>query len=202
VSPRIEAASVEKHVRQQTEKLLDTANSLFRKHGYKDTDMRQIAEQMGLARSSLYRYYPNKESILLACIERDMAPLLESFEELDACIDSPLRRISTWLDLQIEAATGPAHATMQMMREIRAASPEFRGRVMQLHEQPVTILRSSLDSIDALARRDRAALASMIMGMVQSAAMHIIQHGEKQSVLRELKVSVAQMLGVKALPED
>lgn len=200
MSPRIEAASVEEHVRLQTEKLLETADELFRKQGYRKTDMGQIAAAMSLGRSSLYRYYPNKEHILLACIQRAMTPLVESFTELQGCIDEPLPRISAWLDLQIEAATGPMHATMQMMNEIHEADAGLRQQVMALHELPAAVLRKSLDEMDILQKRDRDSLASMIMGMVQSAAMHIIKQGDKPVVLGELRVSVALVLGVGELP--
>jgi len=202
MSPRIEAASVEEHVRLQTEKLLETADELFRKQGYRKTDMGQIASAMNLGRSSLYRYYPNKEHILLACIQRAMMPLIESFTELQSCIDEPLPRISAWLDLQIEAATGPMHATMQMMNEIREDDPGLRQQVMQLHALPAAVLRESLDEMETLQERDRASLASMIMGMVHSAAMHIIKQGDKSVVLGELRGSVARVLGVQELPAD
>ncbi len=102
--PRIEAESVAEHVRQQTERLLDMSSLLFKTKGYRATDMGGIAAKMGLARSSLYRYYPNKDHILLACISRDMAPLLDAFAALTENYTDPNERVVAWLNLQVDSA--------------------------------------------------------------------------------------------------
>jgi AcrR family transcriptional regulator len=80
--PRIEAANIEEHVRLQTGRILTAATQLFRDLGYRGTDMEDIAQAVGLARNSLYRYYPNKDHILLACVLRDMVPFVEELQSL------------------------------------------------------------------------------------------------------------------------
>ena len=64
--PRIAAANIKEHVRIQSEKILDAANVLFRNNGYHHTDISDIGSAIGLARNSLYSYFPNKDHILLA----------------------------------------------------------------------------------------------------------------------------------------
>ena len=118
--PRIEAAKIEEHVRLQTGRILAAATQLFRELGYRGTDMEDIAQAVGLARNSLYRYYPNKDHILLACVLRDMVPFVEELKSLEVRYPDPLPRISAWLDTQIEIATSPAHATMELMEIGRA----------------------------------------------------------------------------------
>jgi AcrR family transcriptional regulator len=49
--------------------LIDKAAELFAKRGYARTTMNDIAEELGLKRSSLYHYFRNKEDILDALIE-------------------------------------------------------------------------------------------------------------------------------------
>lgn len=78
--PRIEAANIEEHVRRQTGRIRSAATQLFRDLGYRGTDMEDIAQAVGLARNSLYRYYPNKDHILLACVLRDMVPFVEELK--------------------------------------------------------------------------------------------------------------------------
>ena len=48
--------------------ILATAARLFREHGYVNTTMTRIARECGLAQSSLYYWYPQKESILLGLL--------------------------------------------------------------------------------------------------------------------------------------
>jgi AcrR family transcriptional regulator len=49
--------------------LIDKAAELFAKRGYARTTINDIAEELGLKRSSLYHYFRNKEEILDALIE-------------------------------------------------------------------------------------------------------------------------------------
>ena len=93
--PKINAASIEEHVSRQKELLLDEASKLFRRKGFRATDMADIANAMGLARNSLYRYYPNKDHILVACVQRDMS---------------------------INFATAPSHASMQLITEVQESA--------------------------------------------------------------------------------
>ena len=145
--PRIEAANIEEHVRLQTGRILSAATQLFRELGYRGTDMEDIAQAVGLARNSLYRYYPNKDHILLACVLRDMVPFVEELKSLEARYPDPLPRIGAWLDTQIEIATSPAHATMELMGEIREAAPELRKQIIALHSLPNAVLEGAVTEL-------------------------------------------------------
>ena len=154
--PRIDAASIEEHVRLQTARILDAATALFRERGYGKTDMDDIAHAVGLARNSLYRYYKNKDFILLACVERDMGAFVERMRTLDSLYPDPVQRIGAWLDMQMDMATSPAHATMELMAEIRTDAPELRKRLMELHDAPGNVLQGTVAEI-ARGKRRRAA---------------------------------------------
>lgn len=45
------------------EKILDTALIMFAEKGYEGTNMREIAESLGLVKSSLYKHFESKEDI-------------------------------------------------------------------------------------------------------------------------------------------
>lgn len=192
--PRISADSIEAHVRQQTGRILDASAALFRERGYRRTDMEHIADAVGLARNSLYRYFPNKESILLACVQRDMVPFVEEMRALEARFADPLERLCAWLDAQIDIAASPAHATMEMMSEIRQLAPALRREVMQLHQLPNAVLEETLGRILKGRRRDPRLVAALVAGMVEAAARQAIGHGNKAGVKRELRRSVAAIL--------
>ena len=50
--------------------VLDTALALFRKRGFDETKMRDIAEGAGLALGAAYYYFPSKEAIVAAYYQR------------------------------------------------------------------------------------------------------------------------------------
>jgi len=192
--PRIEAATIQEHVRIQTGRVLDAASVLFRKQGFHGTDMSHIAAAVGLARNSLYRYYPNKEHILVACVQRDMAPFMERIEALEQGFPDPRARIDAWIDMSIDIATSPAHATLELISEIQEASPELRQQIVQLHLGPNTVLENAVKGVLGRQRRDPALVTAMVSGMVQSGAAQAIRRNTQVAVKRELKSAVARLL--------
>ena len=200
--PRIEADSVAEHVRQQTERLLDVSSLLFKTKGYRATDMGGIAAKMGLARSSLYRYYPNKDHILLACISRDMAPLLDAFAALTENYTDPNERVVAWLNLQVDSARSPDCASMVLMTESRYAGSEFQTEIMALHQQPGHVLEQALCEFDHLTTSEAQLLAKMIAGMTHAAVMHLMDQAssglQSSSQVRDLlRTAVERIIGAR-----
>ena len=192
--PRIEAASIEEHVKAQTARILSAASELFRVQGYRQTDMDDIAKAVGLARNSLYRYYRNKDFILLGCVERDMSAYIEQMRSLASLHSDPLERIRAWLDMQIDIATSPAHATLELIAEIRSDAPELRKQLMVLHEAPTVVLEGSLAELLRGKRRDTGLIAALIRGMVEAAAGQAMRRDNVVAVKRELRRAVEGIL--------
>jgi len=69
-SPRVRA----KHERRRAE-ILRAALRSFRERGYHATTLEAIAEQLGVRKTALYHYFPDKQGILLACHRESIAEL-------------------------------------------------------------------------------------------------------------------------------
>ena len=52
------------------EGILDAAQTLVLKHGLRGTSMEAIARQAGVAKPTLYAYYPDKAAVFAALLER------------------------------------------------------------------------------------------------------------------------------------
>jgi len=192
--PKISAASIEEHIRVQNGRILDAARQLFSANGYRDTDMGDIAKAMGLARNSLYRYYSNKDYILAAVLQRDMAPYVERTRMLTDEISNPRERIDAWLDLQMELVTGPCHATIKMLGDMGEASQELRQELSALHEAPREALKKAVTQLMTGTGRDVQAVCALISGMVQAAGTLAMESNLTESISRELKSSVGRIL--------
>jgi AcrR family transcriptional regulator len=64
----------EKHDRRRKE-ILRAALRGFREQGYHATTLEDIAERLGVRKTALYHYFPDKESILYACHQESLAEL-------------------------------------------------------------------------------------------------------------------------------
>ena len=163
--PRIAAASIEEHVRQQTQRIHTAARKLFAEQGFLSTDLGDIAREVGLARNSLYRYFPSKDELLLKLIEADMAPHLERLATLADDFPEPVDRIAAVVNFQFDLATGPEHATLELMREVKEGSRELRERIGRLHSAPNEIVAAALRDAGAEPAASETA-AAIIGGMV------------------------------------
>ncbi len=52
--------------------VLDASSALFRRHGFHNTSMAQIAAEAGMSVGHIYRYFENKEAIIAAIVEEDL----------------------------------------------------------------------------------------------------------------------------------
>jgi AcrR family transcriptional regulator len=75
--PRLWTQTIETHRREVQEAILDTTVALAAEHGVLSVTMSQIAEETGIGRATLYKYFPDVEAILVAWHERQVTGHLE-----------------------------------------------------------------------------------------------------------------------------
>jgi AcrR family transcriptional regulator len=80
--PRLWNETLEEHRREVREAVLDTTAALVDAHGLLSVTMSQIAEETGIGRATLYKYFPDVESILRAWHERQITGHLEHLADV------------------------------------------------------------------------------------------------------------------------
>jgi AcrR family transcriptional regulator len=80
--PKLWNETIEAHRREVRDAILDTTAALVAERGLRAMTMSQIAEQTGIGRATLYKYFADVEAILLAWHERQIAGHLASLAEV------------------------------------------------------------------------------------------------------------------------
>jgi AcrR family transcriptional regulator len=80
--PKLWTETIEAHRREVHDAILDTTAALVAEHGLLSVTMSQIAEETGIGRATLYKYFPDVETILLAWHERQITGHLEYLAEV------------------------------------------------------------------------------------------------------------------------
>ena len=75
--PKLWNETIESHRRDVRAAVLDTTAALVAEHGLLSVTMSRIAEETGIGRATLYKYFPDVESILHAWHERQINSHLE-----------------------------------------------------------------------------------------------------------------------------
>jgi AcrR family transcriptional regulator len=82
--PKLWNDTIDAHRHAVREAILDTTWKLATEHGVLSVTMSQIAEQAGIGRATLYKYFPDVEAILVAYHDRHVTGHLEHLAELRA----------------------------------------------------------------------------------------------------------------------
>jgi AcrR family transcriptional regulator len=74
--------TIEAHRLEVRDAIMSTTAALVAEHGLRAVTMSQIAEQAGIGRATLYKYFPDVEAILVAEHDRHVEAHLEQLEAL------------------------------------------------------------------------------------------------------------------------
>ncbi|TMC47525.1 MAG: TetR/AcrR family transcriptional regulator [Chloroflexi bacterium] len=80
--PKLWQQTIGAHRREVHDTILDVTGALAAERGPLSLTMSEIAEQVGIGRATLYKYFPDVESILLAWHERQVTRHLERLVEI------------------------------------------------------------------------------------------------------------------------
>lgn len=147
----------------QRKRILDAAIVCFARGGFHATGMQAVCAEAGMSPGALYRYFPSKDAIIEAIVERDRAdipealePLLEAEDVVGALIQSARDFMTGHLmpdmlpifpELYAEAARNPAvHAI------VTRCDDEVRGIIERVvrRGQALGQIDSALDPVESV----------------------------------------------------
>ncbi len=174
--PRIEAATVAEHHLMRRGQLVNAAVDVLAEVGADGLTPAAVAKRAGLARSSLYQYYPSTEALLAAAVE---AMLQRSVRRVTAALagqPTPQARVTAYVEAAVRDATS-GHGALPGASGVLAPEQRLpttsRTVVRDLHDQLVQPLRSALAEAGVA---DPSMDALFVQGVV-SAAVSAIGRG-------------------------
>jgi AcrR family transcriptional regulator len=96
--PRLWNETIEAHRREVREAILDTTAALVAEDGLRAVTMSRIAEETGIGRATLYKYFSDVEAILLAWHERQISGHLDYLAEVRDQARDPGERLEAVLE--------------------------------------------------------------------------------------------------------
>jgi AcrR family transcriptional regulator len=96
--PRLWTETIETHRREVRDAILVTTATLVAEHGLLGVTMSEIAEETGIGRATLYKYFPDVEAILVAWHERQIAGHLDQLTAIGDRAGDAAERLLAVLD--------------------------------------------------------------------------------------------------------
>jgi len=75
---------------RRRDEILDAAVTIFSEKGYDEADTQELADRLGVAKGTLYRYFRSKRELFQAVIHRAMSQLRAWVDDHVAPVDDPL----------------------------------------------------------------------------------------------------------------
>ncbi|HYZ00320.1 MAG TPA: TetR/AcrR family transcriptional regulator [Candidatus Binatia bacterium] len=186
--PRLWNDTIEAHRHAVREATLDTAAALVAQHGLASVTMSQIADQTGIGRATLYKYFPDVEAILVAWHERQIAAHLQELARIRDRVADPRGRLEAVL--QAYADNQHEHHGTEL-----AALLHRGGHMARAEQQLLDFVRDLLDE----ARKSGDVRGDIAAGELAAYCVHALQAARtlpsRAAVRRLVAVTLAGVEG-------
>jgi AcrR family transcriptional regulator len=188
--PRIDADPIATHVARREAAVVEAASRLFAERGVPNVTLADIATEVGIARNSIYRYFPDKAHLVAAWFRSDLEPLLEVCSEIAERDAPPATRLREWMTVQLDALRQPRHSAMvAAVTDLLPLPDDVQADIGEGHQR----LYATLGRI-VTARRAEVGLdhdvdrvvTMLVAGLLQSTAQLIERGADPEVAHREM----------------
>jgi AcrR family transcriptional regulator len=137
--PRLWDETIEAHRQAVREATLDATAQLVAQHGLRSVTMSRIAEDTGVGRATLYKYFPDVEAVLAAWHERQVASHLGQLAALRSRAGDAGERLEAVLEayalIQHEHHGGELAVLLHQGAHVVHAQQQLRAFIRELVDE-------------------------------------------------------------------
>ena len=181
------------------DRLVDTAAELFYDHGVHAVGIDEVLRRSGLAKATLYRWFPSKNDLILAVLDKRDEAFWHQWDVVAAThADDPRAEIDAHLTWTAALATHAKYRGCPFVNtaaEFDADQSQIRARCLRHERELGSRLRALVARLD-LAAGDPHALADLLhLAIVGAFALGgVYSRGDNPA--RRLRALADQLLGV------
>ena len=127
-----------------SERLIDTAASLFARKGYGATSTREIAAALGIQKASLYHHIGDKEELLFGICQSSLQQIRSDVEAAIREVSDPLERVGALVCAHVESMMRDLERHSVAVGEMHLLSAERFAQVRVLRDAYENLVRSVL----------------------------------------------------------
>jgi AcrR family transcriptional regulator len=154
------------------ERILEAALSLFASRGYEATSLDAIAADLGITKQTILYWFPSKEALLGAVVERSAAELAEAIEASVAGVGPGMERVEAVLRTTFRFAVRRP-AVLGLLQELNRLGPPFvdalAARLRPFATRAAAMLRAEMDA-GTIRRADPDVLLALLYATVVGTA--------------------------------
>ncbi len=123
--------------------ILQVASRLFARQGYTATSIRQIAEETGIGKATIYHHFPDKQAIALALLKRNTAKMQEMLNAVHA-EPEPRQRIRTAVEASLRFLNESSTMLQTVRREVPGGRAQLQAELGSFFQTYIGLLTEAL----------------------------------------------------------
>jgi AcrR family transcriptional regulator len=168
--PKLWKDTVEAHRRDVRAAILDAAWNLAQERGVRGVTMGVVAENAGISRATLYKYFPGVEEILLAAHEDHVAQHLAALAAAQDNAASPREALLAMLTGYARICFHRDRAASAEMHGLVHAGPEHARNVSAVHDLFTEAMRDAQAAAQVRSDLGSKELAAFAVSALDAAA--------------------------------
>lgn len=125
------------------EAILDAAERLMARYGYKKMTVDDLAQEVGIGKGTIYLYFPSKEEVALTIIDRIVARVMERLQRHAASPSSPAENLRQMLVDRVLIRIDSVQRYSESIDELfRALRPAVLARRRRYFEEEAAVVAS------------------------------------------------------------
>ena len=163
------AIAVQENIR---EIILDAADRLLARYGYKKMTMDDLAQEVGIGKGTIYLHFRSKEEIVLSHVDRIVERVLERLNAVaqsDAAPASKLREmLVARVMLRFDSVQQYSESISEVLRDLRSALLERRERYFEREADMIALVLKEGQRARAFRRQDATDTARALVAATNS----------------------------------
>jgi AcrR family transcriptional regulator len=179
--------------RETVDAILEAAARVFAERGHAGGTTNHIAVAAGVSVGSLYEYFPNKDAILVALVERQVDAMVGRVQEQLASGPDPSAGLGPLLSSFVTAMLEAHEQDSDLYRIVfseAAHPPELHACVLQMEESLAHSLEALLVRCDEVHVGDTDTAAHLVMQTAEALTHRFVHHGihdlDRDAFVREV----------------
>ncbi len=119
--------------------ILDAAERLFRRYGYKKTTIDDLAREAGIGKGTVYLYFDSKESVALSVVDLEFDRIRDRLQRIGRSRGQPAARLRQMLVervmLRFDVAAGYSQTLDEVFSSVRIPFLERREQFLKIEAQ-------------------------------------------------------------------
>jgi len=132
---KTEGVEGNRQIKSRTEEVYTKAAMLFRRHGYLNTPLNEIAKSLGIQKGSLYYYINDKETLLFNILNKTMDNMLELVGNLPLKDLPPDKKLSEVIRAHIVNAVRYLNEFSVLLHDTQYLPPKQKEIILSKEKQ-------------------------------------------------------------------